>query len=229
MNFLDMRTVLCSYVLSAAICLAVITYLWIRNRRLLAALERNSAERKQSEETLKESEEKLSQAFQNSPDIILITTLVDGKIIEVNDSGLRVGGFARAESIGKTTIELNLWDNPDDRNKFTKKLQIKGNVLNFEANFRKKSGELFIGLVSGAIIQLREMKCVLSVIHDITYRKRTEAAIQKQLDELQHWQNVMIDRESRSLDLKREVNELLAQTGQPPRYESAVSEDRRQK
>lgn len=56
---------------------------------------------------------------------------------------------------------------------------------------------------------------------DITARKQAEAKLAEQLGELHRWHNATLGREARILDLKREVNALLAQTGQPPRYASA--------
>lgn len=133
-------------------------------------------ERRIAEELLKNSEEKFSKAFQNSPDVIIITAIDDGKIIDVNESLFRVSGMSREEAIGKTTIDLNLWNNIDDRNKFVELLLQKKRVLNFETTFRKKSGEIFTGLISGEIIMLQDLKCVLSMVHDITERKQAEDA-----------------------------------------------------
>jgi PAS domain S-box-containing protein len=53
---------------------------------------------------------------------------------------------------------------------------------------------------------------------DITERKKTELLMQEQLDELHRWQQTMLGREGRIISIKQEVNELLARTGQPPRY-----------
>ena len=55
---------------------------------------------------------------------------------------------------------------------------------------------------------------------DITERKHAEQKAQHQLHELQRWQAVMLRREDRVLELKQEVNELLARHHQPPRYTS---------
>jgi hypothetical protein len=55
---------------------------------------------------------------------------------------------------------------------------------------------------------------------DITERKQAEAQLNEQLDELRRWHRATLGREMRILDLKREVNELLAQAGQPPCYPS---------
>ena len=65
--------------------------------------------------------------------------------------------------------------------------------------------------------------------HDITKRKQAEEEIKKQLEELQRWQGVMLSRESRILELKREVNELLGKAGQPPCYTSVESENQQDK
>ena len=65
---------------------------------------------------------------------------------------------------------------------------------------------------------------------DITDRKlgeqalrESEARLRAQLDELRRWQTVMLEREDRVLELKREINGLLARLGEPPRYPSAAA------
>ncbi len=63
---------------------------------------------------------------------------------------------------------------------------------------------------------------VLGLYDDITAQKQAEEQMRSQFDELRRWQDVMLDREERILDVKREVNELLARLGEPPRYASAV-------
>jgi PAS domain S-box-containing protein len=60
---------------------------------------------------------------------------------------------------------------------------------------------------------------------DITERKQAEARMAEQLDELRRWHAATLGREGRVLELKKEVNELLAKAGQPPRYASAVEEE----
>ncbi len=62
------------------------------------------------------------------------------------------------------------------------------------------------------------------IVSDITERKRAEEKIQEQLVELQRWYRVTLGREGRIIELKREVNELLHQAGQPIRYQSVVDD-----
>jgi PAS domain S-box-containing protein len=57
------------------------------------------------------------------------------------------------------------------------------------------------------------------ILTDITDRKMAEQKIAEQLDELHRWQSVMLGREKRSIELKEEVNALLKEMGQAPRYQ----------
>ncbi len=66
------------------------------------------------------------------------------------------------------------------------------------------------------------------LVRDIRYaieRKQVEAQLNEQLDELKRWQDATLGREGRVIELKREVNQLLAQAGQPPRYPSVEVEN----
>ena len=142
------------------------------------AIVRDITERKQAEIDLQNLAEKFSKAFRCSPNPITITTVEDGRLIEVNDSFVKLSGYEREEAIGRTAFELNIWLNQSDRQKLLHELHSKGAVRNLEFEFRKKSGELGFGTVSAEIIDLNGMPYILSVNHDITERKRTEAQLQ---------------------------------------------------
>ena len=62
-------------------------------------------------------------------------------------------------------------------------------------------------------------------IRDITERKHIEMKLHEQLDELHRWQQSMLGREGRIISMKQEVNELLARSGQPPRYADQLPEE----
>jgi diguanylate cyclase (GGDEF)-like protein/PAS domain S-box-containing protein len=143
------------------------------SRRLLAELEEDIARRELAEKALKTSEQRFSVAFQNLPDGIVISRIEDGKIIEGNESFHRIAGYSKEETIGKTTIELKLWSQLRDRKQFVKDLQKSGKVTNFETHFRRKSGEVFPGLISGGIIPIFEKNHVLTVIQDVSEQQKT--------------------------------------------------------
>ena len=148
-----------------------------------ANLEQTNAELEQRVEertaALRQSEEKFALAFQASPDVITISKIADSRLIEVNESFLEITGYTRAEVIGKTGTELNLWVDIEERSHIYKILKIEGKIRNQEVKLRLKSGEIRIGLISGEIISLDGELCLLSIVNDITERKQAAEALQK--------------------------------------------------
>ncbi len=141
-------------------------------------------EQKQAEHTVRESKEKFSSAFRSASYAITITQASDGTIIEANDGFFAITGYAFKDVIGKTTVELNLWDNDSDRNFVVSELSKGKPIAGLEFSFRKKSGELILGLYSAEIIIIQNKKCVLSSIIDITARRRAEQDYQMLFHEM---------------------------------------------
>ncbi|MEW6210286.1 MAG: PAS domain S-box protein [Acidobacteriota bacterium] len=134
-------------------------------------------ERKRAEEALRLSEEKFAKAFRSGPNSMIISSLVDGRYIEVNDTFLNLTGYAREEIIGRTTAEMNIWEKGEDRARLIKEIEEQGRVSNFETGYRKKSGEVGFVLLSAEVIELEGEPCLLAVSADITERRQTEEAL----------------------------------------------------
>ncbi|MFH0786638.1 MAG: PAS domain S-box protein [Pseudomonadota bacterium] len=145
----------------------------------IVSLCRDISGRKQTEYALRLSEEKLSKAFQASPDWISISTLDDGWYLDVNETYLRVTGFTRKEVVGHTSMEINLWNNPDDRKKGLEIIRENGALKDFEVEFKLKSGEIKLMLWSAELIELEGKKFILSVCQDITDRKQAEERLRE--------------------------------------------------
>lgn len=128
---------------------------------------------------LRQSEEKFSKAFKRSPEPIAIASLIDGKIIEVNDSYLNRIGYREADVIGKNAMELNLWAHEEDAARVIQLLDEQGYIHNLELEYRNKANEIGTVLLSAEIIELNGQPCVLYVNSDISDRKRAEAALQQ--------------------------------------------------
>ncbi|HCE56560.1 MAG TPA: hypothetical protein DER09_01890 [Prolixibacteraceae bacterium] len=119
-------------------------------------------------------EEKFSKAFQITPYAILLTRLSDGKIYEVNDGFLSLSGYTKNEVIGKTTNELNLYVYSGERERIVGLLSAEQKLKDIEITFRKKSGELLIGLVSAELLDINYEVSILTTIYDLTQRKELE-------------------------------------------------------
>ncbi len=129
-------------------------------------------------ESLKYSEDRFYKAFHASPNPMAICTLEDGHFIEVNDSFINGIGYTREEVIGRTPNELNIWVSEEDYEAIVQTLYDQGNLSNFEAYIRTKSGSLRFGLISADITDLGGVQCVMTSFNDITERKRMEEALQ---------------------------------------------------
>jgi PAS domain S-box-containing protein len=134
---------------------------------------RDITERKRTEEKLRLSEERFFKIFNASPSLMAITTFTEGRFIDVNERFLQVMGYRREELIGRTSTGISIWGNPE-RAEMIKILHDKGMINNLECVFRKKSGEVYTGLYSAEIVDFNGEQFILSVINDITERKRLE-------------------------------------------------------
>lgn len=136
-------------------------------------------ERKLIDLGLRETEERFAAAFHASPNMITITRMADGKIMDVNEGYSELLGHSRKESCGKTTAQLSIWSDPNDRKVFVTKLEKFGEINNFETKLKCKNGSVVTVLESARIIELQGEICILSVVHDITERKQAEEEIRK--------------------------------------------------
>ena len=143
-------------------------------RHRFAELEISDSKLKGAEKALGDSEKNFFQSFRTSPDFIVISTLADACYVEVNDSFLQATGYRREEVIGHTAHELKIWADLAERDMFVQKLQEQRTVHDFETSYRKKSGEVGWVLMSAELIEIAAEQCVLSVLKDITERKRIE-------------------------------------------------------
>jgi PAS domain S-box-containing protein len=138
-------------------------------------------ERKRAEESLRATEERFAKAFNASPDPMSISSLEEGRYIDVNESFLKSSGFSREEVVGHTALELQVWVDPELRKKIVDVIRERRGIRDAEVAFHIKSGEVRSGLFSADLIELAGQQCLLACTHDITERKQADDEIRRTL------------------------------------------------
>ncbi|MBM9536276.1 PAS domain S-box protein [Desulfobulbus alkaliphilus] len=135
---------------------------------------RDISAHKQAEQALRESETRFRTSFYTSPDAVSINRFEDGVFIDVNEGFVRLTGYTRDDVLGKSSQQINLWCNPEDRKILVKELRDKGYCENLEAEFRRKNGLIGIGLMSARMLEWQGENHILSVTRDVTSNKQLE-------------------------------------------------------
>jgi PAS domain S-box-containing protein len=136
-------------------------------------------ERKRTEEALRAAEERFEKVFQHSPVLIMISTLPEGRIVDVNKAFAHNLGYAREEVLGQLEEDLGIWDDARARGDILCRLREENSVNNFEAFLLRKSGSSLAGLCSGATIEVDGKSCLLLSVTDISERKWAEEALRE--------------------------------------------------
>jgi PAS domain S-box-containing protein len=140
---------------------------------------RDIADRKRFENALRQSEERFRLTFHTSPDSININRLEDGLYVDINEGFTRLTGYTREEVIGRTSLGINIWQDPRDREELVRGLKQQGYYNDLEAKFRRKDGSVGIGQMSARVILLAGVPHIISVTKDITATRQAEEEKEK--------------------------------------------------
>ncbi len=131
----------------------------------------------EAEKSMRESEELFAKAFEGNPNAMVISQIEDGRIESVNSAFEKLFGYERQEVIGRRSTSLGMFSRVDDRQLVYQRLMADGHLKDFEIDIRHRSGEIRHVDLSAVIIQLHGEPAMLTVINDITERKRAEEAL----------------------------------------------------
>ena len=135
--------------------------------------ERNRAERLRAQ-----SDARLTQVFQVGPHPIAFARAADGKGIQVNDAWHQLFGYSREDIQGQSSVSLNLWVDPEFREKRQRLLARGERVRNLETRMRSKSGAIIDVMVSSENFELDGETYVVTVVTDVTERNRAGRQIE---------------------------------------------------
>ncbi|MSN25101.1 MAG: PAS domain S-box protein [Geobacter sp.] len=140
-------------------------------------------ERAKTEEQLHLSQQKYLNIFHLLPDMVGITRMSDGKLIEVNKGFEVWTGWKAAEAIGRTTLELGLWD-AEARARAMAIVKEKGRLEDLEFALVTKSGEKRSAVMYLTPIKVDGEDCLYFMVHDITTLKRAQITIENERNQL---------------------------------------------
>ncbi len=123
---------------------------------------------------IEESSHKFQAVFEHSPITVALTTIPDGILYDVNQAFVDMFGYSREEAVGKTTVELSLWQVEEERGSYLQKLKDNRYTHNFEARMRRRGGQEITVLLSGALLEIAGTTFVLNAVMDVTEQKQLQ-------------------------------------------------------
>ncbi len=134
-------------------------------------------EQREAERLSRESEARVRAAFMTATDAYVIVRQNDGTILEANDQFLAMYGYGRDEVIGRTSLELGVWAEPEQRSRVLAAFAAAGSVRNMEVLARRRNGETFPVLYSVTPLPSAGPPLYMGVIRDVTEARRSAAAL----------------------------------------------------
>jgi PAS domain S-box-containing protein len=152
---------------------------------LTEAFNRMIQDLKQSQEALRETEERYRRIFENSKDMLFITS-VDGKFIDVNQAGVEILGYENKEKLlGMKSPQT--YFNPEERRRFQGEMIQEGFVKDFEVKLKREDGTPIDTLITASVRKDKEGQIIgyEGIIKDISTRKRMEEGLVQRTKELE--------------------------------------------
>ncbi len=145
----------------------------------LVVVVRDIHQLKETQQQLQTSEEKFAKAFHASPDGLLLSRQSDGLLLEVNEGFSRITGFNSAMSVDRSSLELGIWVNLNERKQMLDLLHRDGFVRDFSCHIRRSDGQIRLCEVSSRPLPIGDEDCMLTIARDITERHLMQEKLQQ--------------------------------------------------
>jgi len=150
----------------------------------ILSVTRDITDRLLAEQALQASEAKFATAFRTSPDAVNLTTVAEGRYLDVNDGFCALTGYEPDEVVGRTVAELSIWADNSDRDKLVDAIRSTGKIDQLIAGFRRKDGSILQGSMSARLIDIAGVPCILSVTRDISEQIAGARELQRSYERL---------------------------------------------
>lgn len=144
----------------------------------LVVVVRDISQLKETQQRLQTSEEKFAKAFHASPDGLLLSRQQDGLLLEVNEGFGRITGFNSVMSLDRSTLDLGIWVNLNERKRMLELLQRDGFVRDFTCHIRRSDGQIRLCELSSRPLPIGDDDCMLTIARDITDRQLMQEKLQ---------------------------------------------------
>ena len=151
-----------------------------RLRNLFAEQAQRIHELQKAHTSLRQSEERFAAAFENSPLGISVLNARNGRFLDANEQFCAIAGYTREAILGRTTDDLKLWVDAEQRAAVFDKLQAEGMVRNVDMLLRRSGGEVRSLLTSFTMMEVDGEPYIFGVGADITERKSMEDQLRQQ-------------------------------------------------
>jgi len=150
---------------------------------IFTAIIRETTERRQALEALRESEERYRNLFEDSKDAVMIWT-AERKILGVNQATLEIFGYNIEEMIGADIADL--FQQNEDITLFHRKLLDEGSVRGYETLLRRKNGSPLDCLLTATVRRGKDGGVLgyQGIVRDVTDFKRNEKELEHTLETL---------------------------------------------
>jgi two-component system, LuxR family, sensor kinase FixL len=128
-------------------------------------------------DAVREGEKKFRKIFHVSPVAISISTLTDGSLVDANDAFFELTGYKRESAIGKSTVQLGVWQNEGEYSGFIERLLEQKSLQNPAYKFISITGHERTALAFYELIELENKPAVLSMLYDITEQRTAQTAL----------------------------------------------------
>ncbi len=124
-----------------------------------------------------EARRQIELVFNTGPDAAIITRLAEGLIVNVNDAFSELSGHRREEAVGRTTVDLNLWSDPADRDAFVRELAADGPCRSREVVLLRKDGTPVTSILSARRFVMNGAAYAVTMARDISAYKAALAEV----------------------------------------------------